>query len=397
VLNAKYHEKEAEIIAQAGRAGAITIATNMAGRGVDIILGGNPPDEEDGARVRAMGGLHIIGTERHEARRIDNQLRGRAGRQGDQGSSRFYVALDDELMRLFAGERIAGIMERLGIEDDVPIEHGMVSRQIEGAQKKVESYHFDMRKHVLEYDDVMNVQRKVIYAERRKILEGESVRENVLNFIESLVGDIVDGFCSSEVRPEEWDLSGLIEEARALFPLPADLTEESLRGLAASEVKERLLAAALAAYEAKVQAIGPEMMRELERVVLLQTLDRKWIDHLYAMDALREGIGLRAYGQANPLIEYQKEGYALFEQLKHDVLEETVKFLYMVQVQPAAAAPVPQVRPAYRVARQDGDGARPRTAAGAAAVQVRTAKVGRNDPCPCGSGKKYKKCHGRSE
>jgi preprotein translocase subunit SecA len=397
VLNAKYHEKEAEIIAQAGRAGAVTIATNMAGRGVDIILGGNPPDAENAEGVCNMGGLHIIGTERHEARRIDNQLRGRAGRQGDPGSSRFYVALDDELMRLFAGERIAGIMERLGIEDDVPIEHGMVSRQIEGAQKKVESYHFDMRKHVLEYDDVMNVQRKVIYAERRKILEGESVRENVLNFIESLVGDVVDGFCSAEVRPEEWDLPGLIEEARALFPLPADLSEESLRGLDAAETKERLVAAALAAYEAKVQAIGPEMMRELERVVLLQTLDRKWIDHLYAMDALREGIGLRAYGQANPLIEYQKEGYALFEQLKHDVLEETVKFLYMVQVQPAAAVPAQSLRPAYRVTRQDGDGERSRSGAGGAAVQVRAAKVGRNDPCPCGSGKKYKKCHGRNE
>jgi len=396
VLNAKYHEKEAEIIAQAGRSGAITIATNMAGRGVDIILGGNPPDAEDGERVRNMGGLHIIGTERHEARRIDNQLRGRSGRQGDAGSSRFYVALDDELMRLFAGERIAGIMERLGIEDDVPIEHGMVSRQIEGAQKKVESYHFDMRKHVLEYDDVMNVQRKVIYAERRKILEGESVRENVLNFIESLVGDVVEGFCSTEVRPDEWDLPGLIEEARAIFPLPADLSEESLRGLDASETKERLLAAALGAYEAKVQVIGAEMMRELERVVLLQTLDRKWIDHLYAMDALREGIGLRAYGQANPLIEYQKEGYALFDQLKHDVLEETVKFLYMVQVQPAAQVPA-QPRPAFRVTRQDGDGERPRSGAGGAAVQVRAAKVGRNDPCPCGSGKKYKKCHGRNE
>jgi preprotein translocase subunit SecA len=397
VLNAKYHEKEAEIIAQAGRAGAITIATNMAGRGVDIILGGNPPNEEDADRVRSMGGLHIIGTERHEARRIDNQLRGRAGRQGDPGSSRFYVALDDELMRLFAGERIAGIMERLGIEDDVPIEHGMVTRQIEGAQKKVESYHFDMRKHVLEYDDVMNVQRKVIYAERRKILEGEAVRENVLNFIETLVGEMVDGFCSTEARPEEWDLGGLLAEARTIFPLPGDLSEASLRDLDASEAKERLRTAALGAYEAKVQSIGAETMRELERLVLLQTLDRKWIDHLYAMDALREGIGLRAYGQANPLIEYQKEGYALFEQLKHDVLEETVKFLYIVQVQPAAAMPVQPSRPAYRVMREDGDGDRTRSQAGGAAVQVRAAKVGRNDPCPCGSGKKYKKCHGRNE
>jgi preprotein translocase subunit SecA len=394
VLNAKYHEKEAEIIAQAGRSGAITIATNMAGRGVDIILGGSPPDPEDAQRVRDLGGLHIIGTERHEARRIDNQLRGRAGRQGDPGSSRFYVALDDELMRLFAGERIAGIMERLGIEDDVPIEHGMVSRQIEGAQKKVESYHFDMRKHVLEYDDVMNVQRKVIYAERRKILQGEGVRENVLNFIETLAGGLVDAFCSTETRPEEWDLSGLLEEARTTFPLPPALSAEALGGLDAAQIKEQVVGAALAAYEAKVESVGADTMRELERLVLLQTLDRKWIDHLYAMDALREGIGLRAYGQANPLIEYQKEGYALFEQLKHDVLEETVRFLYMVQVQPAAVVPAQPARPAYRV-RQDGDGDR---RAGGTAVGVRAAvKVGRNDPCPCGSGKKYKKCHGRSE
>ena len=398
VLNAKYHEKEAEIIAQAGRSGAVTIATNMAGRGVDIILGGNPPDAAGGETVRALGGLHIIGTERHEARRIDNQLRGRAGRQGDTGSSRFYVALDDELMRLFAGERIAGIMERLGIEDDVPIEHAMVTRQIEGAQKKVESYHFDMRKHVLEYDDVMNVQRKVIYAERRKILEGESVSENVVSFIEALVTDLVDGFCSAEVHAEEWDLAGLLDEARLLFPVPPQITEESMRGVAAPEIRERLLHAALQAYDAKAEAVGPETMREVERVILLQTLDRKWIDHLYAMDTLREGIGLRAYGQANPLIEYQKEGYALFEQLKHDVQEETIKFLYMVQVQPAAPLAVQPARPAYRATRADGNGDRARgSAAGSSAAPVRAAKVGRNDPCPCGSGKKYKKCHGRGE
>jgi preprotein translocase subunit SecA len=398
VLNAKYHEKEAEIIAQAGRSGAVTIATNMAGRGVDIILGGSPPDSVDGDRVRALGGLHIIGTERHEARRIDNQLRGRAGRQGDPGSSRFYVALDDELMRLFAGERIAGIMERLGIEDDVPIEHAMVTRQIESAQKKVESYHFDMRKHVLEYDDVMNVQRQVIYAERRKVLVGDSVAENIADFIETLVGDLVDGFCSTEVRPEEWDLAGLLEEARFIFPLSPELSEEALHRLDAGEIRERIVTAALGAYEAKVQAVGPETMRQLERLVLLQTLDRKWIDHLYAMDALREGIGLRAYGQANPLIEYQKEGYALFDQLKHDVLEETVKFLYLVQIQTTGPVPVQPARPAYRVTPQDGNGARVRTpAAGGAPVPARGAKVGRNDPCPCGSGKKYKKCHGRDE
>jgi preprotein translocase subunit SecA len=401
VLNAKYHEKEAEIIAQAGQPGSVTIATNMAGRGVDIILGGNPPEPGDAELVRSLGGLHIIGTERHEARRIDNQLRGRAGRQGDPGSSRFYVALDDELMRLFAGDRIAGIMERLGIEDDVPIEHQIVTRQIENAQKKVESYHFDVRKHVLEYDDVMNVQRQVIYGERRKILLGEGLRENILDFIESLIEGTVAAFCSTEVRPEEWDLPGMLEEARSIFPLPGDLEPEQFAGLPAEEVTGRLRTAALAAYEAKEQSIGSETMRELERLILLQTLDRKWIDHLYAMDALREGIGLRAYGQANPLIEYQKEGYALFNQLKNDVQEETVKFLYLVEVQPAAAVPALRLpeRPAYRVTHQgSGDGNRsPGPSGGGTSTQVRVEKVGRNDPCPCGSGKKYKKCHGRGE
>jgi len=394
VLNAKYHEKEAEIIAQAGRSGSITIATNMAGRGVDIILGGNPPDPEDAERVRRLGGLHIIGTERHEARRIDHQLRGRAGRQGDAGSSRFYVALDDELMRLYGGERVQRLIGWI-VEDNVPLEHKMLSRQIETAQKKIESYHFDVRKHVLEYDDVMNVQRQVIYAERRKILEGSGVRENVLNFIESLVGDLVEGFCSAEARPEEWDLAGLLEEVRGFVPLPPELSEDSLRRLDAAGVAEQIRTAALAAYEAKVASVGPETMREVERLILLQTLDRKWIDHLYAMDALREGIGLRAYGQANPLTEYQKEGYALFEQLKHDVQEETVKFLYLVQVQPAAPVPV-QARPAYRITRQGGDGDRARSPVGGAPAP-RAAKIGRNDPCPCGSGKKYKKCHGRNE
>jgi len=416
ILNAKYHEKEAEIIAQAGRSGAVTIATNMAGRGVDIILGGSPPDDADAEKVRGLGGLHIIGTERHEARRIDNQLRGRAGRQGDQGSSRFYVALDDELMRLFAGERIAGIMERLGIEDNVPIEHGLVTRQIENAQKKVEAYHFDVRKHVLEYDDVMNVQRKVIYAERRKVLLGDTLRDNILDFIERAVAGLVETVCSTEVRPEEWDLAGLLEDLRTIVPLPPDaVTPESLAGLSVDEVQERLGNAALAAYEAKEQAIGAETMRELERLILLQTMDRKWIDHLYAMDALREGIGLRAYAQVSPLIEYQKEGFALFEQMKDEIQEETVKFLFLVELQPAPAAAAPArlvgvgaARPGYRVTAESGGSsaapppgaARARPAPGEAAgrdggqAPVRVPKVGRNDPCPCGSGKKYKKCHG---
>ena len=423
VLNAKYHEKEAEIISQAGRAGAVTIATNMAGRGVDIILGGNPPDETDGEKVRAHGGLHIVGTERHEARRIDNQLRGRAGRQGDAGSSRFYVALDDELMRLFAGERIAGIMERLGIEDDVPIEHGLVTRQIENAQKKVESYHFDVRKHVLEYDDVMNVQRRVIYAERRKVLLDETLRDNILDFIERLVGGLADAVCSTEIRPDEWDLPGLLDDLRTAIPLPAGVTPESLRGLSAGEVRDRLAREALAAYEAKEQSIGAETMRELERLILLQTMDRKWIDHLYAMDALREGIGLRAYAQVSPLIEYQKEGFALFEQMKDEIQEETIKFLYLVEVRPAAVPALATAgRRGYRVTAESGGSAtatadpatgagrrgRPGTSrpgqvagdgqrAGAVAAPIRVPKVGRNDPCPCGSGKKYKKCHGLGE
>ncbi|MDR7404944.1 MAG: preprotein translocase subunit SecA, partial [Armatimonadota bacterium] len=319
VLNAKHHEREAEIIAQAGRLGAVTIATNMAGRGVDIILGGNPPDPAEAEKVRELGGLHVIGTERHEARRIDNQLRGRAGRQGDPGSSRFYVALDDELMRLFAGQRVAAIMDRLGIDEDTPIEHPLVSRQIENAQKKVEQYHFDVRKHVLEYDDVLNVQRKVIYGERRKVLFGENLRENILDMIERLVDGLVDVHCPPDARPEEWDLAGLREAAARLIPPLADvaLPEGSRDALA-----QALRSAALAAYERKEQEVGPQTLREIERLVLLQTIDRKWIDHLYAMDSLREGIGLRAYAQVSPLIEYQREGYDLFQRMLTEIQEE---------------------------------------------------------------------------
>jgi preprotein translocase subunit SecA len=383
VLNAKHHEREAEIIAQAGRVGAVTIATNMAGRGVDIILGGNPPDPAEAERVRALGGLHVIGTERHEARRIDNQLRGRAGRQGDPGSSRFYISLDDELMRIFAGERIAGLMDRLGIDEDTPIEHSLVTRQIESAQKKVEQYHFDMRKHVLEYDDVMNVQRKVIYAERRKVLEGAGLHENVLDMIARLVKAQVEQVCVREVHPEEWDLEGLVEGLAQLIPALADVDPAALRRLPADEVTERLVASALAAYEQKEAELGPEVLREIERLVLLQTIDRNWIDHLHNMDALREGIGLRAYAQVSPLIEYQREGYDLFQQTLRAIQEETVRTLFRVRV-------TPQERP---VARPVTPAREP------AAVGARSSggphKIGRNDPCWCGSGKKYKKCHGR--
>jgi preprotein translocase subunit SecA len=394
ILNAKNHEQEAEIIAQAGHRGAVTIATNMAGRGVDIILGGNPPDAAEAEFVRSVGGLHVIGTERHESRRIDNQLRGRSGRQGDPGSSRFYVALEDELMRLFAGERIASIMDRLGIDEDTPIEHQLVSRQIEGAQRKVEQYHFDVRKHVLEYDDVMNVQRKVIYSERRKVLAGEDIRENVLDMIERLAGRVVDAHCPPNAHPEEWDLEGLTESAAQLAPTLADVDVSAAQSR--DDLIEKLTTAALAAYEKKAEEVGPDFPT-IERLVLLQTIDRKWIDHLYNMESLREGIGLRAYAQASPLVEYQREGYALFQQMLDTVQEETVQFLFRVQLE----APPPGAQGA-RALHPNGPGgagrpARTPVAAGTAGAPSAERKIGRNDPCWCGSGKKYKKCHGKDE
>ena len=392
LLNAKNHEKEAEIIAQAGRLGAVTVATNMAGRGVDIILGGNPPDPPEAEKVKALGGLHVVGTERHEARRIDNQLRGRSGRQGDSGSSRFYVALDDELMRIFGGERVAAWMDRLRIDEDTPIEANLVSRQIEGAQKKVEQYHFDVRKHVLEYDDVMNVQRKVIYEERRKVLRGENLRENLVDMIERLVEETVNLYCPSSVPRDEWDIPGLREAAAALIPHLADVREENLRG-SSDEIIEFLLARALEAYEAKEREVGEETFREIERLILLQVFDRKWIDHLQNMESLREGIGLRAYAQASPLIEYQREGYDFFQQMLHDIQEEAVKFLLRVQVGPETPVPAPRVRqPVALGGRGSGAGGANPHASPAAREQR---KIGRNDPCWCGSGKKFKKCHGR--
>jgi len=402
ILNAKQHEREAEIIAQAGRFGAVTIATNMAGRGVDIILGGNPPDAVEADRVRGVGGLHVIGTERHEARRIDNQLRGRGGRQGDPGSSRFYIALEDELMRLFAGQRIAGIMDRLGIDESVPIEHPLVTRQIESAQKKVEQYHFDVRKHVLEYDDVMNVQRKVIYGERRKVLAGENVRDTILDIVERLGGELIDGYIPPASGREDWYLGGLAEAAAQLSPALGDVDLE--QATSPDDLRERLTRGALEAYERKVREIGEETMSEIERVVLLQTIDRKWIDHLYNMDSLREGIGLRAYAQVSPLIEYQREGYDLFQQMLADIQEETVKVLLRVELGPAAGS-APAARPAARRPVPVGAGAgasaggalQPGATRGSVPAGDGKRKIGRNDPCWCGSGKKYKKCHGKDE
>ncbi len=409
VLNAKHHEREAQIIAQAGRLAAVTIATNMAGRGVDILLGGNPPDPEEAERVRQLGGLHVIGTERHEARRIDNQLRGRAGRQGDPGSSRFYLSLEDELLRLFAGERIASLMDRLRIDEDTPIESALLTRQIEGAQKRVEQYHFDLRKHVLEYDDVMNVQRQTLYRERRKVLEGRDLRENVVDMVERQIRDLVEAYCPPQSPREEWDLEGLLAEVVQLAPVPEVLavSVESLQGKGWQEVAEELVGAALRAYEAKEEEIGPDTLREVERILLLSHIDRKWIDHLYAMDELREGIGLRAYGQVSPLLEYQKEAYELFQGMLQAIQHDTVRDLFRVRVE----REVPRdVRPVARVTSHRGpeeattlgsaalrepDRAEPSRESKPQPVTVGV-KVGRNDPCPCGSGKKYKKCCGRA-
>ena len=389
VLNAKYHEKEATIIAQAGHKGAVTIATNMAGRGVDIILGGNPPDQAEAVEVRTAGGLHIIGTERHESRRIDNQLRGRAGRQGDPGTTRFYIALDDELMRLFGSDRIAGWMDRLGVEEDVPIEHGLITRGIENAQSKVESRHYDMRKSVLEYDDVMNKQREVIYTERLRILKGEDLRPHVEEMLDELFAELVDTYAPENAGRDEYDIEGLARAVREFFPLEAEDVEE-LRDLDREALRETVVDWAHEAYEQREEELGGDLLRELERMALLHTIDDKWIDHLQSMDMLREGIGLRAYGQKDPRLEYIAEAFNEFEGLKQRIREDTINFLFRVRVHEGAEAPqmhAPQVQ-ITGTNRDDESGATP--------VRRPNSKVGRNDACPCGSGKKFKKCHGRA-
>ena len=293
VLNAKYHEKEAEIVARAGQKGAVTIATNMAGRGTDIVLGEGVPE---------LGGLHIIGTERHESRRIDNQLRGRAGRQGDPGSSRFYISLEDDLMRLFGGDNIKGIMDKLGMEEDQPIEHPIITKSIENAQKKVEAHNFNIRKHVLEYDDVMNTQREVIYSQRRQVLENENTKDSIIDMITQVIDRLLDIYVSKDIHPEEWDLKGLSEYLMDIFQIRYDF-EGKEQDLSRDDLRQELISKALAAYDKKEEELGSDTMRELERYVLLKTVDQKWMDHIDAMDQLREGIGLRAYGQRDPVMD----------------------------------------------------------------------------------------------
>jgi preprotein translocase subunit SecA len=509
VLNAKYHEREAAIVAQAGRKGAVTVATNMAGRGTDIMLGGNPefmadlelhqrglspletPEDYEAAWPEALekarrgaaeehqavvdaGGLYVLGTERHESRRIDNQLRGRSGRQGDPGESRFYLSLEDDLMRMFNADKVAHFMEFLKTPPDVPIESKTVTRAIRSAQTQVEQQNFEIRKDVLKYDDVLNRQRKVIYGERHRVLEGADITGQIRDMIDEVVGGYVDA-ATSEGFPEEWDLDKLWTAFRSLYPVKItldELIEEAggeVNGLSGEFISEAMRADALAAYERREQEFGSEVMRELERRVVLSVLDRKWREHLYEMDYLRDGIGLRAMAQRDPLIEYQREGYDMFNSMMEGIKEESVGLLFNVQVEvqndpiveeaPADAPPQVAVQQGAAVqqparTQQPGrrrQGAHAKTSQGAqaqaaqgsqppAASQARPAvpaglaarggpgrqrkpaqleysaptmdggagverhtesaggdefaRAGRNDPCPCGSGRKYKRCHG---
>jgi preprotein translocase subunit SecA len=497
VLNAKFHEREAEIVAQAGRHGMVTIATNMAGRGTDILLGGNPEfmakqelvkkgiaqavrvaqgkiegPQEDGQtslfyyngneyivptdkwtealyrykeqtdrehdEVTAVGGLHILGTERHESRRIDNQLRGRAGRQGDPGSSRFYLALEDDLMRIFAKEWVSKLLERLGMEEGIPIESKLITRRIETAQKAVEAQHFESRKHLLEYDDVMNKQREAVYGLRRRLLEGMDQRELILeDYVSAILGDLINEYCPPKAHADDWSIKGLKDAVFTRFGVDflaegvtADaLNREELGDAVFAKLKER--------YDAKEKLIGPEAMRHHERMIMLSVLDSQWKDHLLSMDHLKEGIGLRGYGQHDPLVEYKRESFEMFEAMLQRFQEDTVRYLYLMQIlerlPDAAAAGQQSGGPAGQGPEAgvpaprggDGNGRRPPRMVATSADELEEAfmrrkrreleqarmagggdqqtvqqvvrsqeKVGRNDPCPCGSGKKYKKCHG---
>src|SRR5436190_975109 len=392
VLNAKQHEREALIVAKAGQPGAVTIATNMAGRGTDIVLGPG---------VAKAGGLHIVGTERHESRRIDNQLRGRSGRQGDPGSSRFFLALDDDLMRIFGGERIKNMMNMLRVADDEPIESRLVSKQIEGAQTKVEGHNFDARRYLVEYDDVMNKQREIIYGERRKVLEGADLREQVQDWVRMVVEDAVNERCESR-HPDNWDIEGLVGQLGTVFPLPpfGEIPSDEF-----GETKEaavaRLMQYAETAYQAKEAELTEPMMRQVEQFVVLKTIDSKWISYLTMMEQFKEGIGFRAFGQKDPLVEYKNEAFAAFQELLNDIQFDIASNMYRVQLRTEPPVPTPPPVMATNRARASGVAAPVGAASGGSPngggspAPVPAGKLGRNDPCWCGSGKKYKKCHGR--
>ncbi|MPW24857.1 preprotein translocase subunit SecA [Alkalibaculum sp. M08DMB] len=374
VLNAKYHEKEAEIVSKAGQKNAVTISTNMAGRGTDIVLA---------PEVKELGGLHIIGTERHESRRIDNQLRGRSGRQGDHGSSQFFISLEDDLMRLFGAERIMGLVDSLGLEEDVPIENKILTKGIENAQKKVEGRNFDVRKHVLQYDNVMNKQREIIYSQRRSVLEGQDIHQQVTMMVEGLIDESISIYTGFSEHPEEWDYEGLIEHCETLF-LEKDSLKFDDKDVTRDELKNILVEKSQRYYNSKVEEIGQEEVKELERVVLLRVVDSKWMDHIDNMEQLKQGIGLRAYGQIDPVMAYTKEGFELFEQMNQSIQEDTVKYLFHLDVKKD------------KVEKKETDLSNLSTNKDKVNNKpvVNKEKTGRNDPCPCGSGKKYKKCCG---
>ncbi|HEY7304457.1 MAG TPA: preprotein translocase subunit SecA [Bryobacteraceae bacterium] len=465
VLNAKNHEREAHIVAQAGRKGAVTVSTNMAGRGTDILLGGNPdflledrlrkygktaellpPEELERIRnevkgefeaehneVVALGGLHILGTERHESRRIDNQLRGRAGRQGDPGSSRFYLSLQDDLLRIFGGQRMQNLMLRLGMEEDVPIESRLITKRIAAAQKAVEAQHFASRKHVLEYDDVMNKQRQAVYGMRRQLLEGENQKERILDIVRGILGGFIDQFCPENVRYDQYDLAGL--QTAVLNQFGAKLDPDELMGLDRREIEQKAGDLLVERYDEKERMIGADNLRQAERIIMLNVVDNQWKDHLLSMDHLKEGIGLRGYGQKDPLIEYKKESFTMFQDMMDRIEDETIKYLYFMRIETGMPPlPYPEIEEpeeedlngagmqaalleAEREAQQrknqqsvldltrniqrrkDKELAELQLSSGDAAQESKTVtnkgpKVGRNDLCPCGSGKKYKKCHG---
>jgi preprotein translocase subunit SecA len=378
VLNAKHHEKEAAIIAQAGRLEAVTVATNMAGRGVDIILGGNPEGrgeaewQEEHNKVVELGGLHIVGTEHHEARRIDNQLRGRAGRQGDPGSSRFYASLEDEIVRRFGGDRVKGVMQWAGMDENTPIEHSFATKAMTNSQVQTEGYHFNIRKHLVEYDDVVNKHREVIYAERRKILTGADLKANIISMVQDEIQSLVArrfSNVSNELEEKQSNLSGLLEDVLTIFPLPPQFRSDGLSELSAQQITEKFTDYAIELYNQREQELGPDNMRIAERLVMLRVIDRLWMEHLTAMEHLREGIGLRAVGQEQPLVVYKREGHASFEALLAGIQHDVAHSIYRVGI----AKEAPKKKEAVMVGK----------------------KVGRNDPCPCGSGKKYKHCCGK--
>ena len=387
VLNAKFHEKEAEIIADAGQKSAVTIATNMAGRGTDIKLGEGVPE---------LGGLFIVGTERHESRRIDNQLRGRAGRQGDPGESRFYLSLEDDLLRLFGSDNIANIMDRLGMGEDDPIEHKLITRSIENAQKKVEGRNFDMRKHVLEYDDVMNQQREVIYGERRKVLMGDNLREHILGMLGGIIEAQMNQYANEKLYPEEWSLENLIADAESIYAPKGRIKLDELENMSRDELQDFLNQVAEESYTQREQLFGEENMRELEKIIMLRVVDNRWMEHLDRMDMLREGIGLLAYGQRQPLVEYKIRGHEMFNQMIQSIQSDIASLIFRVNIitreQQEAMERENQQRMAAAQANH-GDDFQER-------VQQpvkKGEKIGRNDPCPCGSGKKYKNCCGKKK